>query len=184
MRRFLPVVILSILGCHETSSPVPDEAFAVNGRPVHPACLVELSGALADRDRVVAAVDVEGCPRSTRHSGARVSKSADGWRYENGGLLGDGFFCYWWLGMTPQGTHVVLTAVNGGGSGVYYDVHFVSLKSPVYMADGRPERRWMLSSLGRVGLGDRTRDRAELESGELVVRSPGGERRRIPIPAS
>lgn len=180
MRKILPAALLAILGCHETPAPTAETAFAVQGKPVHPACVYEL----ADRVPAVAAVDVEGCAAGGRHSEGRAARSADGWRYEHPELLGDGFFCYWWLGATPQGTHAVLTAVNGGGSSVDYQVLFVSLKPVEYTDDGRRERRWMLTSLGRVRLGDRTRDRAELEAGELVVRGPGGERRRIPVPAS
>ncbi|HZE95492.1 MAG TPA: hypothetical protein VE981_00545 [Planctomycetota bacterium] len=172
----MPVAILSILGCHEPSTLNPDEAFAVHGRPVAAACVYELSG------DGVAAVDVEGCAKSRRHADGRSSRSADGWRYENPALLGDGFFCYWWLGRTDKGTHALLTAVNGGSSGIDFQVLFVTLKAQDYAADGKTGRRWTLTSLGRVALGDRTRDRAELEEGQLVVRTPSGDCRRIPVP--
>ena len=184
MRKFLPAALLVILGCHDAPTPTADEVFSIKGKPIHPACVYELLTWLSDKAPVIAAVDVEGCAKSNRHSGGRTSRSADGWRYEHAELLGQGFFCYWWLGVTPAGTHAVLTADNGGGSGVFYTVLFVSLQERTYFNDGVPERRWMLSCLGEVTLGDRTQDRATLESGELVVRPPTGEPRRFPVPVS
>jgi hypothetical protein len=182
MHRFLPAALLVILGCHEAPSPTADEAFSVKGKPIHPACVYELLGMLADRDPVIAAVDVEGCAGSNRHARGKATRSADGWMYEHPELTGKGFFCYWWLGVTPQGTHAVLTADNGGGNGVFYSVLFLGLQERPYFNDGISQRRWMLSCLGEVVLGDRTRDRAELEAGDLVVRPPTGEPRRIPVP--
>jgi len=182
MRNILPAALLVILGCQEGSAPTADDVFAVNGKPIPPSCVYELLGGASDSAPVVAAVDVEGCASSTRHSGGRTSRSADGWRYEHNGLLGQGFFCYWWLGVTPTGTHAVLTADNGGGSGIYYRVLFLTLKRRSYFDQGAAQSRWILSCMGDVGLGDRTRDVPALESSVLVVRPPTGEPRRIPVP--
>jgi hypothetical protein len=182
MRKFLPAALLAILGCHDAPTPTADEAFAVNGKPIPPSCIYDLFGAASDADPVVSAVDVEGCARSSRHVEGRATRCADGWRYEHPQLLGAGFFCYWWLGAAPSGTHAVLTACNGGGSGVFYRVLFLTLKKRSYFDQDAPKSRWVLSCVGEVALGDRTRDRAELESGMLVVRPPTGEPRRIPVP--
>src|SRR5580765_2459569 len=181
MRIILPAALIAILGCHDAPTPTADEVFAVNGRPIPPSCVYELLGWLSDSAPVVAAVDVEGCAKSNRHSEGRTSRSADGWRYEHPELLGEGFFCYWWLGVTPAGTHAVLTADNGGGSGIFYRVLFLTLKKRSYFDQDAPKSRWILSCVGEVAMGDRPRDRAELESGVLVVRPPTGEPRRIPV---
>ncbi|HLY10860.1 MAG TPA: hypothetical protein VKW04_16280 [Planctomycetota bacterium] len=185
MRTVLSSVLLvAVLGCHDGAAPSADESFAVNGKPIHPACVFELLRRIPDRQPSIAAVDVEGCAQSRLHARGRVSRNVDGWRYEHPDLIEGGFFCYWWLGATPGGTHAVLTAYNGGGSGVFYTVVFLTLQERTYFQESGLNRRWMLSSLGEVQLGDRTPDRAVLEGSDLVVCPPAGEPRRIPVPVS
>jgi len=132
---------------------------------------------------VVSAVDVEGSVRSNRYSGGRVTKLTEGWEYRNPDKEGEGFFDYRWLGISPRGTHVVLTAENGGGSGIFYRILFLRLEVRPFFNHDHEERRWVLSCLGEVGMGDRTRDEAHLEQETLVIRSPEGQERRIPVPA-
>jgi hypothetical protein len=184
MRKFLPIALLAIFGGHDAPAPTADEVFSIKGKPIHPACVYELLTWLSDKAQVIAAVDLEGCAKSNRHYEGKATRNADGWMYEHPELTRSGFFCYWWLGVTPQGTHAVLTADNGGGSGVFYTVLFLSLQERTYFSDGVTERRWMLSCLGEVTLGDRTQDHATLEAGVLVVRPPSGEPKRFAVPVS
>lgn len=59
-------VALAVLTCGQLAAEGP--GWVWDGAKVHPGCIRELTTALSDRLPVVAAVDLEGCRRSSRYS--------------------------------------------------------------------------------------------------------------------
>ncbi len=174
-------LFLAALGA-SCAAPSPP-AFEADGKPIHPACVYELLTSLSDLRPRTAAVDVEGCTGSNRHSGNDVSEFNGGLLYRNSELFGQGFFIYRHLGATPDGVHVLLTAESGGGSGVFHEALFVTLERRAFLLGGVSESRWVLSSLGQVSLGDRTEDAVFLQGRMLLILSPEGGICPVPVPA-
>lgn len=181
MRGAIPAFLLLALSC---SAPKPSNAepLAVEGRPVHPGAVYLLLTRLSDVRPIAAAVDVQGCEESDEHSSGTVSRRHDAVWYEHPDVLGEGYFACWIVGTTSRGVHVLETALSGGGSGSFCDVLFVHIRRHAYVDHDKVENRWILSSLGEVVLGDRSRKKVSLDDDILLIRSPDGTEQRIPVP--
>lgn len=135
--------------------------FSVEGRPVNPACVRALAGPLEVRVPLVVAVDLAAWDASD----VRVIERNGAFRIE-----GDqGFFEYRYLGSTPAGTHVLVTAENTGGSGVFEDVLLMRFDEDFVLEDGQPRRRRLLRRVGAFTLGDRDDGLVELRGNQLVL---------------
>ena len=177
MRRCIPASFLLVLSC---SAP---PRFEVAGRPVHPGAVYELLTRLSDLAPLATSVDIQGCERSDRHSGGTVSRRHGAVWYVEPEVLGErGYFAYWFVGTTSRGVHVLETIESGGGSGIFGSVIFVTLHRRAYWNHDRTEQRWILSSHGEIGLGDRSGNKVSLDGDTLVIRSPEGCEERIPVP--
>jgi len=150
--------------------------FTCEGKPIHPALL---SALLEERSsesgyREVAALDLrtqdklaEACP---------VTVAPDRWiryRYDLAPALeGEsekGYFQYRHLGVSPAGTHVVRTARNDGGSGVFHDVVLVRFESDKVLEEGRLRSRLLMKYAGSVPLGDRDDGAVEFKGTKLTI---------------
>ncbi len=164
------LALISLTSAHKPQDP----PFSIDGKPIHPACVYELLTNLADSRPIVAAVDIDGCTKSNRHGG-KVAEDLGGWLYKNADLLGEnGWFQYWHVGVTPDGVHVLKTALSGGGSGVFYSVLFTTIDRNSFWNRDRSEDRWILRSLGELELGDRTEKKVKLDSRALIITGPEG----------
>ena len=139
------------------------------GSAVHPGCIRELRADLADEKPVVAAVDLEGCRRSTRYSS---SYETDGsvLRWRDPDTDGGGYFQYEYLGVLSNGIHVVRIGESGGGSGFFEDLLFLRSNEATVSEDGRQRARQVLTLVGSETLGDRAQVAIELSGDAVTIR--------------
>ena len=83
------------------------------------------------------------------------------------------FFAYSYIGMTPTGVHVIETASNGGGTGIFCDLLFLEFQQDEVMTNqsyGIHKRdRVLLKCVGALGLGDRYDGEIRLTVNELII---------------
>ena len=98
--------------------------FAYAGGPVHPRLVQEFEGWLSDGGAITLAVDVRAAHGTDEYS--EPVRASAGWvecRYEADGRPQS--YAYRRLGTMSDGTHVLETAWNGGGSGTFTQLVFV-----------------------------------------------------------
>jgi hypothetical protein len=130
-----------------------DEAnvFQFRGRPIHPACVMQLGTELSDSFPAVGAVDVAGCTDTRQH--LAVFTVRDGWIRMD--LKDGGWFAYRHLGVSSGGTHVLQTQSSGGGTGLFEDLLLIRFHRDRVRENGKVRDRLLITSVGSFTLGDR-----------------------------
>ena len=139
--------------------------FALNNKPIHPLSVAPLLEDLGSHDARIAAVDLEGSGASGSHQ-VKMTVRGDFVSSSDGS---GGWVAYRHLGTTPDGLHVLVTQVNGGGSGVFEDVVWVRLMKDQVWEDGKKRDRTMLLRVGSFTLGDRDDGDVKLDGAKLFV---------------
>jgi hypothetical protein len=143
----------------------------INGKVVHPGCVNELIGSIADPFPVVAAVDVEGIRRSNEYR-IEATVEKDGWvHYEDEEVLGkNARLSYKLLGIMPQQVYVLEVYDVTGASAIFGWILFAKIEKDFFTQSTVERReRTTLKSVGYVGLGDRNHPAVELHEGRLAI---------------
>jgi hypothetical protein len=150
-------------------------AFEYQGLPIHPKLVEEFEGSLADAGPApTVTVDVAAAFDTNEYAEA-VDRTATGLvKYASP----PGWYGYAHLGTLDDGTHVLRTASNGGGSGVFTNLMFVRLDSPSSATDPTGSRftRVLMHHLGSFPLGDRDDGVVRVEADHVIV---GASRYRV-----
>jgi hypothetical protein len=170
-----------LLGAEVTKAGDAFTAFKFDGTPIHPGVVwqfeVDLADA-ADAPPRVKTVDLGSCLKSQKNAPERTAT----------GYLtckdGDRWFRYRHLGMTQNGTHVLITASGGGGGTlVAMTVMFLRIDSEDYFVftdrKKQPEvnHRSVLKCVGQIVLGDRDDGTVDLH-GETLTLGPSRYREK------
>lgn len=151
---FLPTVAASCQSLNPGS-------FHHRGLPVHPVYVRRLTCDLDAPRQLVVSVDLE------------AYATADIPFHEKDGALryeGEvGYFNYRHIGSTPMGTHVLLTAENTGGSGVFMNILLVRLEEDTVFEEGAARRRSIARCVGAITLGDRDDGEVTLLGNKLLL---------------
>jgi hypothetical protein len=168
----LCLIPVAMLGASKPALPDAQTAFAFEGKPVHPGVVREFEVWLSDADPPrVKTVDVKACMASNKNfdpptkeaSGFLTCKTNDGW------------FSYRHVGVTPTGTHVLITASNGGGTMDALYVYLLRWDKEEYWTfepgKERPttQQRVVLKCIGQIVLGDRDDGTIELQGSMLTL---------------
>lgn len=143
-------------------------AFEYQGQPIHPKLVAEFEGSLADAGPApTVTVDVAAAFDTNEYAEAVEATATGLVKYESS----PGWYGYVHLGTLDDGTHVLRTASNGGGSGVFTNLMFVRLDSPCVATDPTGSRftRVLMHHLGSFPLGDRDDGTLRVESDRVVV---------------
>jgi hypothetical protein len=127
--------------------------FLYAGEPVHPKLVEEFEGWLSDaRPPITVAVDVAAAFGTNEYSEPVATTDSGLVRYTTDG----GWYGYQHLGALSDGTHVLRTATNSGGSGVFMNLVFVRLETDLAVRPaGTKYKRTLMHNLGSFVLGDR-----------------------------
>jgi hypothetical protein len=154
----------------QTPSQEDLTAFRYSGTPIHPLCVKALLGHLADPLPWIASVELEASSKSnecrsipcTEERGAVRCNAVDSGSPAS-------FFQYKHLGMTSDGTHILVTADCGGGSGVFEDLLFVRFEPDRAYEQGTYRDRMLMRCIGSFVLGDRDDGQVELIGDRIRV---------------
>lgn len=105
-------------GITNTTEPLFEgiEEFHYKGRPINPKALEDMTGWISDPLTIIAAIDLEGATDSNRYFFEKTYETETGYYgYEEKGEVAPVWFVYKHLGVSPDGTHVLLTRGGGGG---------------------------------------------------------------------
>lgn len=102
-----------------------DRALVYRGKPIHPGLIRQFIGSMADQGFPIGvSVDVAAAYGNKQYLADDVKEPEKGFFKVSMGEDG-GFFAYRWLGRMADGTHVVQTFLNGGGSGTFCTLCFI-----------------------------------------------------------
>jgi hypothetical protein len=125
-----------------------DKGFLCGGKPIHPGLVLNFIGSLAPKGiPITASVDVAAAFNSNQYFADDVQKAENGsYRITEGN--GQGFFAYRWCGRMGDGTHVVRTFLNKGGSGVFSHLCFVRFaRATSWEPDGKAYAQLLMTVL-------------------------------------
>jgi hypothetical protein len=142
--------------------------FVAFGRRVHPAALEFFLPPACDTVTSVVAIDMVGFLASNKAS-FDYSFTEGIACYRDPDAHGNGYFQYRYLGATTNRTHILETAVSGGGSGVFMTLMFVRLESDRTIEEGEPRQRALLKLAGTYSLGDRDNGDLTIEGNKVIV---------------
>jgi hypothetical protein len=171
-------VLLALAGCASPPAPPPEAApalteakrdFTYQGQPIHPALVHLFDGSEADDGPTILAVDVREAQNDNQFS-TPVQRDGD---VVSAGLpdTDPPERCHYRrLGVLTDGTQVVESSWNGGGSGQFE--HLLLLRfyvEPFHRPEGTPDWRLALYYVGGMPLGDRDEARVTLAGDHVVV---------------
>lgn len=158
--------------------------FVINGQPINPMIIKDLSASLSDGGDQVVAINLLQSQNSNKyfHSGKFETKK-HGKYYsatleipvESSGQSPHGIFDYDVEGVTQNGIVVIQTAENGGGTGTFYSLLFVRIRKDVGLVDGENgkidlnHKRILIEKLGAITLGDRKKAVVKIEKNNVVI---------------
>jgi hypothetical protein len=149
-------------------------SFSCKGKPIHPFLIKEFSNLLADyRPPMITTVDVSAAFDSNKYQQSTVQEKDD-WIFSENEEEDKGFtnyesFQYRWRGKMADGTHVLETAENGGGSGFFMDLMFIRFSEGEIMLDGKKEKQLLMSIVGIYSLGDRYDGKIEVLPDKVLI---------------
>lgn len=169
--RLVSVLILAVAAAATPFASGPGladvDGFTFRGEPIHPKLVLEFEAWLSDdTPPITTAVDIAAA-FDTNEYGEDVETTAGGFvRF----MDGDGWYAYKPLGQMEDGTHVLHTEANGGGSGIFTNLVFVRLDEDKAMTPtGSSYTRVLMSVVGRFVLGDRDDARIQVLADRVVV---------------
>jgi len=143
------------------------DGFQYQGDPIHPMLVEEFEGWLADDGPpVTVTVDVAAAFGTNEYSEPVETNAAGLVQYSSGA----GWYGYQHVGQMSDGTHVLRTASNGGGSGIFMTLLFVRLEEDeVRDPTGLRHARVLMTVSGRFALGDRDDGTVRVDGDRVVV---------------
>ena len=154
-----------------------DEHFTAGGKPIHPKLVHEFDGWMSDAGPVTLKLDLtNGMHANDEYyepevSVREVTTADDGhavnWRHGTYGESEDYIsYTYRHVGRLADGTHVLATSENGGGSGYFGGLSFVKASAEPVGDTGR--WRVVLETRGTFPAGDRSDPEVRIEGNHVV----------------
>jgi hypothetical protein len=137
------------------------------GEVVHPGAFRDLSTVISDTIPVAVAVDLEGCMETEKYGSA--APEIDGGLVSASDDLRIAYFKYEYLGVLPNGIHVVRTYECGGGSGVFISLLLVRFASGMARDGDKCRKRVVMECVGEIGMGDRNYGEVTLEGNGVRI---------------
>ncbi len=153
-----------------------DEAntsFTYQGKPIHPFLVKEFSNWDSDlRPPMVTTVDVAASFNTNKYS--QDIQKRDDWIFaekkeKDGDFQLYESFDYRRLGRLANGTHVLETGSNGGGSGFFMELIFVKFSEGLIMWSDRTSEQLLMTIVGNYQLGDRYEGKVEVLSDKVLI---------------
>jgi hypothetical protein len=160
-----------------------DEAnasFTFKGKPIHPFLVQRFSNWLSDkRPPMIKAVDIGAAFDSNEYREDVVEEH--GWIFskkedKDGDITTYESFQYLWLGKMADGTHVLETGLNGGGSGTFMDLMFVRFSEGDMFFEGKSEKQLLMSIVGIYQLGDRYEGEIQVRPDSVLIHASTSQR--------
>ena len=134
-------------------------SFSIAGKPIPPEIFADFGDAqMSDDKPIVVAIDALAAIDSNRYA-EPIRQRGDWFEQERpgpGGINGPETIGYEYRGRTANGLMVILAAWSGGGSGTFYWLHVLDVKSrPAFNTDGSLYQRLDLELIRSYALGDR-----------------------------
>ena len=149
--------------------------FTLEGQPIHPALIHLFQGWESDDGPIVVAVDVREGQDSHEFS-SPVTRTGTEFLCELPDKDPVERFGYQRLGTLSDGTHVVRTVWNGGGSAEFEHLLLLRFHLEFYhRPEGTDDWRLVLREVGDYALGDRDEGEIILEAGDVKI-EPSTER--------
>ncbi len=169
--RFISVLLLAVVAAATLFGGGPRladvEGFTFRGEPIHPKLVHEFEAWLSDDTPPITTTLDIAAAFDTNEYCEKVETTQDGFVHFTDG---DGWYAYKPLGQMDDGTHVLLTEANGGGSGSFMNLVFVHLDEDKAMTpQGSSYTRVLMSVDGRFALGDRDDASIEVLADRVVV---------------
>lgn len=144
---------------------------------IHPGIVHLLEGWLYDSLPTIAAIDIEGAMNSNDFTNEISIENIENRTTINSYKENESSipetFGYEYIGVSPDGIHVLVTHYNGGGSGTFYTVLFLKFQSDQVMeykdSSVILRQRILLKCIGAKTLGDRYDGLVKLTGNQLIV---------------
>jgi len=144
------------------------ERFTFRGQPIHPGLIQELLPWLSDEYPTTLSVDVRAAYDSNEYQSREVTVRKGRVELSSGGR-----FWYERLGVLRDGTQVLRTTRDTGGTGRFMDLLFVRFETGAARnTDGSSRPQLVMELIYSFGLGDRDNSDVRVLSDRVVV-SPG-----------
>jgi hypothetical protein len=141
--------------------------FTYQGKPIHPKLVQQLLGSLAEPRPVIAAVDLTAAAMSSDFAQADIKENGDNVSYgiKTGDIVES--FEYRRLGISGNGTTVLITADSGGGSGTFEDLVFLKFERCTIIGSEYPQISMRI--VGRYPLGDRDQRQVTVLKDRVII---------------
>jgi len=183
------VCIVLLTGCQLTNSssgnlPERDLPYSFSHPPyIHPRIVQDLSTWISDTGDQVIGINLIDSQDSNRYYGDILVKEVPAGPFpfvyveeHHSDDEATPYFGYRYIGSTESGIHVLRTAMDGGGSGVFVNLLFLSIqreRGAAFRRDDRPGRpgaeRIVLHKTGEVALGDRWEGDLRVEGNKVFI---------------
>ncbi|MDR2858216.1 MAG: hypothetical protein LBV50_10275 [Novosphingobium sp.] len=166
---------------------VPCDASAFTQGVVSPRIIQDLEGWISDGGEQVVAINLNEAIGTNRYFGEFGSERSTGGdsdtiltmaprSCQDGTCDDPASFSYQWVGSTSRGIHVLRTALNSGGTGVFESLLLVTLvfdQGFSYDADNKSltagRQRCLIKRMGSIPLGDRYDGKVSLHGDTLHI---------------
>ncbi|MES2792903.1 MAG: hypothetical protein V4719_25040 [Planctomycetota bacterium] len=146
--------------------------FTYHGVPIHPRAIRDLTSWFSDGVPGPVAIDVNTSLNSNRYHGSYgISETRDVFiDFKKQVFPNDGWFSYRYLGRLENGLHVLQTADNGGGKGIFENLLLVECTTDYeYEREGQRRELLVMKRRGEFGLGDRYSGEVKLDPKQNTI---------------
>ena len=147
-----------------------EKSFKYKGKPIHPGILEEFEGYMSDKGFPLSvSMDLAAAAGSNEYFDGDIKQRKPGiYVVEHG--EGKGYFGYEWCGSMADGTQVVSTFSNGGGSGVFKTLYFLHCSvEKGFEENGTPYGRLLITATRWFPLGDRSDAKIQVSADKVVI---------------
>lgn len=144
----------------------------INPEFINPQILDDLAGWLSDSGDQIVSINISESNKSNRYHGDVTVEQSDGYPVVKSSCE-EGWVSYKYIGRSFSGVHIIQTWSNGGGSGVFTSILFVTLSSDSSLeSDGvsyTKKARLVIKRVGSLPLGDRYQGKVKYKYGLLSI---------------
>jgi len=147
--------------------------FYFKGEPIHPELLHAFNSSMADAPIVMTVDLCNGFHSNLCHHKAVADGKFVTEHLDNLPGNDEGSYTYEYLGKLDNGVHVVRTQCNGGGSGMFVDLLFVSFKiRKTYDYNGKLQEQLLMTLEKCYNIGDRISSKVILSKNSVTIDKP------------
>ena len=148
----------------------------VDSEFINPRILEDLIGWLSDTGDQIVSINVADSNRSNRYFGDITHQQTENGFPRVTSSYDEGWFSYQYLGRSFSGIHILQTWSNGGGSGIFCNIVFVTLSLDSAFVYDKKNTRFVIKLVGLLPLGDRYEGSISYKFGFLTIPACKGMR--------